>query len=104
MATRMLAFLLLLSQPGYTLLTRVATAWQLGCGGAAVHTPQGAKQRALLTSLKHRLSQGDSSLLCGPGVVIFLRLKADPATPLHQHFVSKHTICSDFALVRFSCA
>lgn len=33
-----LAFLLLLSQPESTLLTRVATAWQLGCGGAAVHT------------------------------------------------------------------
>lgn len=38
MDTRMLAFILLLSQPEYTLLTRVATAWQLGCAAAAVHT------------------------------------------------------------------
>lgn len=38
MDTRMLAFILLLSQPECTLLTRVTTAWQLGCGAAAVHT------------------------------------------------------------------
>lgn len=41
MDTRMLAFILLLSQSEYTLLTRVAIAWQLGCGGAAVHTSGG---------------------------------------------------------------
>lgn len=102
MATRMLAFILLPSQSGYTLLTRVAAAWQLGCGGAAALT-SGVQAESSARVPEHRLSQGDSSALAR-GVLILCRSKTDTATRLHQHFVSKQTIYSDFALVRFSCA
>lgn len=48
--TGMLAFIVLLSQPEHTSLTRVATAWQLGLV-LQQRTPQGYELRALLVSL-----------------------------------------------------
>lgn len=81
MDTRMLAFILLLSHSEYTLLTCVAIAWQLGCGGAAVHTSGGQAESSTRVPWAQTEPGWQFRCVVARGVLILIRSKTDTATP-----------------------
>lgn len=81
MDTRMLAFILLLSQFECTLLTCVAIAWQLGCGGAAVHTSGGQAESSTRVPRAQAEPGWQFRCVVARGVLVLFRSKTETATP-----------------------